>query len=159
MFSRPKILFLVSLLFVALLNPKFNPYLLFKFLIFYHSSMVDMHDHKKRRRVLHVNMLKEFQIHRVTESSYFVTDSGGDDEDEDLLFWLDGTPEDKPLIGQELTSGQVEQLHQILSEFSQVLQGLAEHKIDTGTARPVRLPPTGCPKLIVVQFRGRYKKC
>ena len=37
MFSRPKILFLVSLLFVALLNPKFNPYLLFKFLIFYHS--------------------------------------------------------------------------------------------------------------------------
>ena len=27
MFSRPKILFLVSLLFVALLNPKFNPYL------------------------------------------------------------------------------------------------------------------------------------
>ena len=40
MFSRPKILFLVSLLFVALLNPKFNPYLLFKFLIFYHSSHI-----------------------------------------------------------------------------------------------------------------------
>ena len=40
MFSRPKILFLVSLLFVALLNPKFNPYLLFKFLIFYHSSNI-----------------------------------------------------------------------------------------------------------------------
>ena len=40
MFSRPKILFLVSLLFVALLNPKFNPYLLFKFLIFYHSSII-----------------------------------------------------------------------------------------------------------------------
>ena len=39
MFSRPKILFLVSLLFVALLNPKFNPYLLFKFLILYHSSL------------------------------------------------------------------------------------------------------------------------
>ena len=39
MFSRPKILFLVSLLFVALLNPKFNPYLLFKFLFFYHSSL------------------------------------------------------------------------------------------------------------------------
>ena len=34
MFSRPKILFLVSLLFVALLNPKFNPYLPFKFFIF-----------------------------------------------------------------------------------------------------------------------------
>ena len=40
MFSRPKILFLVSLLFVALLNPKFNPYLLFKFLIFYHVEVI-----------------------------------------------------------------------------------------------------------------------
>ena len=39
MFSHPKILFFVSLLFVAVLNPKFNPYLLFKFLIFYHSSI------------------------------------------------------------------------------------------------------------------------
>ena len=41
MFSRPKILFLISLLFVALLNPKFNPYLPFKFLIFYHSSNIN----------------------------------------------------------------------------------------------------------------------
>ena len=39
MFSLPKILFPVSLLFVALLNPKFNPYLPFKFLNFYHSSL------------------------------------------------------------------------------------------------------------------------
>ena len=43
MFSRPKILFLVSLLFVALLNPKFNPYLPlnFKFfiiLLFIHAN-------------------------------------------------------------------------------------------------------------------------
>ena len=40
MFSRPKILFLVSLLFVALLNPQFNPYLPFKFLIFYHPNII-----------------------------------------------------------------------------------------------------------------------
>ena len=39
MFSRPKFLFLISLLFVALLNPKFNPYLPFNFLIFYHSTL------------------------------------------------------------------------------------------------------------------------
>ena len=42
MFSRPKFLFLVSLLFVALLNTKFNPYLLFKFLIFYHSIILGL---------------------------------------------------------------------------------------------------------------------
>ena len=40
MFSRPKILFLVSLLFVALLNPKFNPYLPFKGVVCkYRSSL------------------------------------------------------------------------------------------------------------------------
>ena len=39
MFSRPKILFLVSLLFVALLNPKFNPYLLFNFLSFLYVQL------------------------------------------------------------------------------------------------------------------------
>ena len=37
MFSRPKILFLDSLLFVALLNS--IPILTFEFLIFYHSSI------------------------------------------------------------------------------------------------------------------------
>ena len=40
MFSCSKILFFVSLLYVALLNPKFNPYLLFKFLIFYYKRVV-----------------------------------------------------------------------------------------------------------------------
>ena len=50
MFSHPKILFLVSLLFVALLNPKFNPYLLFKFLIFYHSSIAWMEPCSKSAR-------------------------------------------------------------------------------------------------------------
>ena len=47
MFSCPKILFLVSLLFVALLNPKFNPYLLFKFLIYIYIY-IKTHDSESR---------------------------------------------------------------------------------------------------------------
>ena len=35
------------------------------------TYMVDIHDHRKRRRVFHVDMLKNFQIHRLTESSSF----------------------------------------------------------------------------------------
>ena len=54
MFSRPKILFLVSLLFVALLNPKFNPYLLFKFLIFYHSSLFTFYIYNIIRNCTHI---------------------------------------------------------------------------------------------------------
>ena len=53
MFSRPKILFLVSLLFVALLNPKFNPYLPFKFLIFYHSSLFTFYTYMLS---IHINL-------------------------------------------------------------------------------------------------------
>ena len=72
--------------------------------------MVDMHDHRKRRRIFHVNMLKQFQTRRITESSYLVTNSGNDDEDGEILFWLDSSPEDKPLIGLQLSSEQVSQL-------------------------------------------------
>ena len=78
MFSRPKILFLVSLLFVALLNPKLNPYLLFKFLIFYHSSQIlaedttpygiwkerkVMKDEKKHHGAVDEPLLEQFPIH------------------------------------------------------------------------------------------------
>ena len=116
------------------------------------TYMVDMHDHRKRRRVFHVNMLKTFQIHRLAESSYLVTDDGGDKEDDDILFWRDGTPEDRPLVGQELNNDQKQQLWQILNEFSEVLQNkpghtkLVEHKIETGTSCPVKLPPYRLPQ-------------
>ena len=53
MFSRPKILFLVSLLFVALLNPKLNPYLLFKFLIYYHYIKELQGMYKQKNTIVH----------------------------------------------------------------------------------------------------------
>ena len=48
------------------------------------TYMADMHNHKKRWRVFHVNMLKEFQVYRVTESSYFVDDV--ECESDEVLF-------------------------------------------------------------------------
>ena len=66
MFSRPKILFLVSLLFVALLNPKFNPYLPFKFLIFYHLNYIEYTIGEWTR---HMYMYVNFDVN-VAESSY-----------------------------------------------------------------------------------------
>ena len=116
------------------------------------TYMVDMHDHKKRRRVFHVNMLKTFQIHQLTDSSYLVTDGEGDSEDGDILFWLDGTPDDRPLVGQGLNNDQRQQLQQILTEFREVLQNkpghtkLVEHRIEIGTSCPVKLPPYRLPQ-------------
>ena len=115
--------------------------------------MVDMYDHRKRKRVFHVNMLKEFQVHRITESSYFVDTSGQDDRDEDILFWSDGAPEDQPLIGKQLDMKQLLQLQRVLAEYSHA--GVTEpawthiigrDKIEAGTACPVRLPPYRLPQ-------------
>ena len=116
------------------------------------TYMVDMHDHKKRRRVFHVNMLKTFQIHQLTESSYLATDGEGDNKEGDILFWLDGTPDDRALVGKGLNNDQRQQLQQILAEFSEVLQNkpghtkLVEHRIETGLSCPVKLPPYRLPQ-------------
>ena len=67
MFSRPKILFLVSLLFVALLNPKFNPYLPFKFLIFYHSSIIILYIARRLRGNLWSMPIPSTMVHRKQE--------------------------------------------------------------------------------------------
>ena len=115
------------------------------------NYMVDMHNCRKRKRVFHVNMLRAFQIHRASESNYF-TDGVVEENSKDVLFWKDGDPDDQPTISDRLNTEQQEQLRQLLMEFNQVFQNqpgqtqLAEHKIDTGTARPVRLPPYRLPQ-------------
>ena len=75
MFSRPKILFLVSLLFVALLNPKFNPYLLFKFLIFYHSSSNNTFLAYSSHISFHVHYVAPGPVSDVTVPNELVTSS------------------------------------------------------------------------------------
>ena len=117
------------------------------------NYLIDMHDCRKRRRVFHVNMLRTFQVHRTTESNYF-TDGVVEESNEDVLFWKDGDPDDQPTISDQLNSEQQQQLSQLLVEFSQVATSestwpctqLAEQNIDTGSARPIRLPPYRLPQ-------------
>ena len=52
------------------------------------TYMVDMHDHN-RWRVFHVNMLKEFEVHKATESNYFTDEA--ECESDKVLFWQEGT--------------------------------------------------------------------
>ena len=66
--------------------------------------------------------------------------------------WKDGDPDDQPTISERLSTEQQEQLRGVLTEFDQVFQNqpgqtqLAEHRIETGSARPVRLPPYRLPQ-------------
>ena len=98
-------------------------------------------------------MLRAFQVHRTTESNYF-TVGVVEESNEDVLFWKDGDPDDQPTISDQLNSEQQQQLSQLLVEFGQVATSestwpctqLTEHKIDTGSARPIRLPPYRLPQ-------------
>ena len=60
-----------------------------------------------------------------------------------------------PEVGEQLTKKQKEQLEDVLSEFSTVLQAtpggtdLCEHRIETGDVCPIRLPHTDYHMLTV----------
>ena len=115
------------------------------------NYLVDMHDRQKRKRVFHVNMLRAFKVHQTTTSNYFV-DNTADDEDEEIIFWKEGDQEDQPTISDQLNKEQKEELNRILMESKKVFQNrpghtqLGEHEINTGAARPVRLPPYRLPQ-------------
>ncbi len=114
------------------------------------NYLVDMHDHRKRRRVFHVNMLKEFKVRQKISSNYLVeTTAEVQGEEEDIMFWKDGEPSDQPTISDHLKADQKEQLN---TEFAQVFQNqpgctpLVQHKIETGAVHPVRLLPYRLPQ-------------
>ena len=108
---------------------------------------VDMGDHRKRLRVFHVNMLKKWHVPAV--ASYF-GDQGADEAD-DVVLWKDDAEETQPVINEELTPRQKQELQRLLHEYTSTLQDapgqmmLAEHRIDVGQSRPVRLPPYRLP--------------
>ena len=71
MFSHPKILFLVSLLFVALLNPKFNPYLLFKFLLVVFNDAASKPCEQRLNTKEHSNAYKNLILRFYTVLQYY----------------------------------------------------------------------------------------
>ena len=104
---------------------------------------------RKRRRIFHVNMLRKFNTPEVVGYSEEVADI----EDEGISVWdgqPDGEPE-KPSVGEQLSAEQHADLDQLLTDFRDVMRNTpgrtdrAEHRIETGGARPVRLPPYRLP--------------
>ena len=114
------------------------------------TYLVDMHDKKKRKQVLHVNMLKAFSVRKSNESSYWAEEVAEDADDKDILVWND-EHSGKPKYGEHLREGQQQVLNGVISDFADVFNTrpgrttLAEHRIETGQAPPVRLPPYRLP--------------
>lgn len=108
---------------------------------------VDMSDRRKRNCIFHVNMLKQW--HTPTHAYYFAKEVG--DEEEVPVWNKDTGAETQPKLGDQLSDGQRKQLQDFLREFDDVMKNergrttFGEHRIETGDARPIRLPPYRLP--------------
>ena len=115
------------------------------------NYQIDMHDRRKRKRILHANMLRPWHVPKGT--GYYVEEVS-DTEQDDVPVWSEGPDsngEDQPLFGDQLSSEQRADMNTLLEEYTDVMQNnpgkttLAQHHIRTGDARPVKLPPYRLP--------------
>ena len=112
------------------------------------NYIVDMADKSKRRRNFHVNMLKEW--HDQQETVLYTAADSDVDNDEDIPLWNDAV-DAGPAISEHLSGEQRRALHNLIMEFQDVFNDkpgrttLTEHKIETGSARPIRQQPYRLP--------------
>ena len=117
--------------------------------------MINMHDRRNKRRVFHVNMLKQFHCSTDENSSFLVSDTGessaeNEVPDDEIPSW-NSNQNGYPKIGDQLSVSQRCELQKLLDEFTDVLKDkpgrttIVEHTINTGMANPVRLPPYRVP--------------
>ena len=118
------------------------------------NYVIDMHDRRKRKRVFHINMLREFHSSPSSTAYWTEEQDRGADEQDDIPVW-NGVEEDADAevqMGEKLNEVQRQELRALLNEFRTLFSnkpgrtGLVEHCIETGTARPIRLPPYRIPQ-------------
>ena len=86
---------------------------------------VDMCDTQKRKRIFHVNMLRQW--HRPSQASYLAEEVvHQEDDDEDIPSWDGGESETQPVVNKQLSSEQKRELENLLKEFSDVLKDECE---------------------------------
>ena len=113
------------------------------------TYQIDMHDRRKRRRVFHVNMLKAFQVRKPDEGSNYMEEVVME-EDSDVQFWDKEVREPTYTFGEQLDEVKRKQLLTLLGKHKVFSKkpgqtNMREHHIETGDARPVRLPAYRLP--------------
>ena len=111
------------------------------------TYVVDMDNKRKRLQTFHVNMLREWYDNK---SLALFTEDVTESDREDVILWNDGdtTP---PKVNPRLSANQRDDLHRLLTEFSDVFSTkpgvthLAQHRIETRSAKPVRQAPYRLP--------------
>ena len=108
---------------------------------------VEMQNKRKRLRRFHINMLRKW--YEPLATSYWVQDVEGEEE---LHLWSEEAEGEQTYeIAKHLTKEQRAELRHLLEQYKDTLHDkpgrtrVAEHVIDTGTAKPVKLPPYRLP--------------
>ena len=119
------------------------------------NYQVNMSDRRKKLRIFHVNMLRKF----FTSEFVGYLQEEGDLEEDDSDWDPKSGCDDKPKLGEQLSGEQREQLQQLITEFPGVWSGIpgrtdqTEHRVETGNASPVRLPPYRLPHAFRVEVQ------
>ncbi len=114
------------------------------------NYLIDMHERRKRRRIFHIIMLCKWNV--PSSTSYWIEDLTEDDAQDDVPMWNEDGGEGQPKVGEELGSEERSELSRLLEEYGDVFWNkpgrttLAEHDVDTGLVRPVKLPPYRLPQ-------------
>ena len=111
---------------------------------------IRMGDRLKQNQIFHINMLQGW--HAPTAVSCWAEDITEEtDEDDEPLSYHDRCSEGEPTQGEALSPDQKDDLWTTWQRFTIVLCSspgrttIAEHRISTGLAKPIRLPPYRIP--------------
>ena len=121
---------------------------------------VDMMDRTKRKRTFHINSLKEW--HSPTAAALLVQEDP--EVGEELPIWETDSKSDETDCFSHLTEDQKQDLAQLLNEFQYVLSDipgktqLVSHSIETGSARPIRMPPYRLPQAMKEALQEEIKE-
>ena len=128
------------------------------------NYVVDMGDRRRRLRTFHVNMLRQWYEQKPISVSLYTEEVPNEDSD-DIVWWGDGENL-TPVINTQLTADQKQEMEHIVSEFKDVFDikpgktRLTEHRIETGSAKPVKQTPYRLPHAYreTVQKELRWRK-
>ena len=106
--------------------------------------LVDMHDRRKRKRILHVNMLRKWHNPTVAATSFAAEDVPFDSGEYDVPVWKkEDTAQPQPAIGEQLSTNERREVEELLRQYSSVLKDqpghttLTEHLIHTVDTHPI----------------------
>ena len=120
------------------------------------NYLVYMPDHKKKKRILHVNMLQGW--HQPSPSVLLAQTTTEALDQEEVPTWND-PDEGHVRMGKHLSHEQVLELQSLIDTYCNVFRTLpghtsvTEHRIVTGAVRPVRLAPYRIPQALQGQVR------